>query len=472
MRTSRIAAPVALLLALAACSDQAGTDPMAPPPGNDNPQVLELDAAPMAWRGGHRRADLVEAVETWNDNIARFSLLAATNPPAESRIQAMANTTMHDVMNAVQRRYEPYAYDGHVTRPLSVEAAIATGAYEVLASLGAELPAPAALDFITQAYHDYMAALDQCDEVTRGVQLGHEAATAMVALRANDGSAGPAAVMFTSTGEPGKFRSTVGTATALTGPRSIPQWGNIRPFVLASGSQFRAPPMYGAATVEAAVRTPQYLADYDEVKRLGGIVSERTQEQTDIAYYWLGGDPHTWNDAARSLGAKRHLNAWRLARLVAHVSLARADAMISGYEAAYYYDFWRPITAIRLGNLDPATPGDPTWQVSTFSLGSNGPTPPFPSHSAVTLVAAAAGAQAILADLDGPTGFTWESPKLPGQPRSFRSVQEALRESAVARVYGGSFFRQATEAGMDQGRQVGRYVAAHSLQRVHGHDDD
>lgn len=472
MRTARLAVPVALLLTLAACSDQPATDPTAPLLGTDSPQILELDAAPMAWRGGHRRADLVDAVETWNDNIARFSLLAATNPPTESRIQAMANTTMHDVLNAVQRRFEPYAYDGHVSRPLSVEAAIATGVYDVLASIGAGLPTPAALEFITQAHTDYMAALDHCDEVTRGVELGHDAAAAMLALRADDGSAGPAAVVFTSTGEPGRFRSTVGTATALTGPRAIPQWGNIRPFVLASGSQFRAPPMYGAATVEAAVQTPRYLADYAEVKRLGGLVSERTQEQTDIAYYWLGGDPQTWNVAARSLAAKRHLDAWRLARLVAHVSLARADAMISGYEAAYFYDFWRPITAIRLGNLDPATPGDPTWQVSTFSLGSNGPTPPFPSHSAVTLVAAAAGAQAILADLDGPTGFTWESPKLPGKPRSFRSVQAAVRESAVARIYGGSFFRQATEAGMAQGEAVGRYVTTNSLQRVHGQDDD
>lgn len=472
MPARRIAVPLLILLTLGACSDKAAVDPTAPLSGNDAVAAVELDAAPMAWRGGHHRADLVEAVETWNDNIARFSTLTATNPPTESRIQAMANTTMHDVMNAVQRRFEPYAYDGHVDRPLSVEAAVATGAYEVLASLGADLPAPAALDFITQAYNDYMAALDPSDEVTRGVQLGHDAAAAMLALRAGDGSAGPAAAVFTSTGEPGAFRSTVGSATALTGPRSLPQWANVRPFVLTSGAQFRAPPMYGAATVEAAVQTPRYLADYAEVKRLGGQVSERTPEQTDMAYYWVGGNPQTWNAAARSLAAKRHLNAWQLARLVAHVSLARADALISGFESAYAYNFWRPITAIRLGNLDPATPGDPTWQVSTFFIASNGPTPPFPDHSAAPIVAGEAAVQVILADLNGPTAFTWESPTLPGKPRSFPSVQAAMRESAEARVYVGSFFRQATEAGMVQGAQVGRYVASHSLRRVYGHDDD
>ncbi len=464
--STRPFALLALLLALGACADQTAPDPTSPSALGDD--LLQLDDAPMAWHRTGRRPTLVEAVETWNDNIAAFSALAGTNPPAEARMQAMANTAMHDVMNAVQRRFEPYAYDGRVDRPLSVEAAVATGAYEVLAGIGAGLSNPAALEFITQAYNEYMAVLDQCDEVTRGVQLGRDAAAAMLALRAGDGSAGPPAVFFTSTGEAGKFRSTVGSATALAGPQAIPYWGAVRPFVLSSGSQFRAPPMYGAATVEAAVQTAQYLADYAEIKRLGGEVSERTAEQTDIAYYWLGGDGQTWNDAARSLAAKRHLNAWRLARLVSHVALARADALIASFESAYATNFWRPVTAIRLGNLDPSTPGDPAWQVSTFSVAPNGPTPPFPGHPAAALVAAEAAAQAILANLAGPTGFSWESATLPGQPRSFRSVQDAVRESAVARVYGGSFFREATVVGVAQGRKVGRYVTAHSLWRVPG----
>ncbi len=70
--------------------------------------------------------------------------------------------------------------------------------------------------------------------------------------------------------------------------------------------------------------------------------------------------------------------------------------------------------------------------------------------------------------MNGSTEFTWESPTLPGKPRTFRSVQDAVRESAEARVYGGSFFREATEVGMEQGRDVGRYVTEHSLQSVHG----
>jgi hypothetical protein len=145
----------------------------------------------MVWHRAGHRATLINAVETWNDNIEHFARLAFVSPPAEARISAMANTTVHDVLNAVDRRYEPYAYDGSVSRSVSVEAAIATGAFDVLAGIGSGLPGTDALDFITQAYNDYMAELGTGDEITRGTQLGHDAAAAMLALRANDGSAQP-----------------------------------------------------------------------------------------------------------------------------------------------------------------------------------------------------------------------------------------------------------------------------------------
>jgi hypothetical protein len=311
-----------------------------------------------------------------------------------------------------------------------------------------------------------MAALGSGDEVTRGVQLGHDAAAAMLARRAGDGSAGPPVVVFTSTGEPGKFRSPVGPATALTGPQAIPDWGTVRPFALTSPSQFRAPPMYGAATVAQAVKTPAYLADYAETKRLGGMVSERTQEQTDIGFYWIESPAQGWNRVARILGQQHHLNAWRLARLLAHVQLADADGLISAFDAKYTYNFWRPVTAIRLGNLDPATPGDPTWQVASLLVPDLGGTPPMPEYSSAHATAGAAAAQAILANIEGPTGFTMESPTLPGKPRSFISILQAAKENADSRVYIGFHFRQATLDGLRQGTRVGRYVTSHTLREV------
>ena len=468
----RLLTTLAILLGVGACSDRPDTAPTGPSSGADAPEATAVDEAPMAWRGGRHPRELVAAVETWNDNIATFGRLARFSPPVESRASAMANSTMHDIMNAVQRRFEPYAFDGRVRRPVSVEAAIATGAYKVLAALGQGVPLPEAMEFLEQAYRDYIAELDQSDEVSRGVALGNEAAAAMLALRDGDGSAGPLFVVFTSTGEPGKFRSPVGSGTGLTGPQALPHWGNVKPFALTRADQFRAPGMYGAASVGEAIKTRRYLADYAEVKRLGGTVSERTQDQTDIGFFWIESTVQGWNRVARVLAGRRHLDAWRLARLVAHVSLAEADAYISVFETKYHYAFWRPITAIRLGNLAAGTTADPNWLPSSLLVPALGGTPPIPEYSSAHAMAGAAAAAAILANLDGSTAFTMESPTLPGKSRSFRSVNQAVKENADSRIYIGFHFRQATLEGNDQGWKVGRFVTSNTLRRVRGHERD
>ena len=470
MHTRLLATVAASLMVLAACdnSDMPTSAGQAPGTGPANTSVADEESSAMVWHRAGHRATLINAVETWNDNIEHFARLAFVSPPAEARISAMANTTVHDVLNAVDRRYEPYAYDGSVSRSVSVEAAIATGAFDVLAGIGNGLPGTDALDFITQAYNDYMTELGTGDEITRGTQLGHDAAAAMLALRANDGSAQPPVVIFTSTGEPGKFRSPIGSATALTGPQAIPGWGSVKPFVMASASQFRSPPMYGTTNVADAVKTALYLQDYDEVQRLGGMVSERTQDQTDIAFFWIESTIQGWNRIARHIADKRQLGAWRLARLLSHVGLAEADAYISSFEGKYFYNFWRPVTAIRLGNLDPNTVADPDWQVSSLLVPELGGTPPIPDYASGHSIAGGAAAQAILANIEGTTAFTTESGTLPGKPRSFSSVLKAARENADSRVYIGFHFRHATDMGLAAGIQVGQYVGDNSLQRVHG----
>lgn len=472
MRNILRATLAGLLMLLVACGD-AETPAENGPIFGDTPggtTAAEPQTSAMVWHRSGQRATLVEAVETWNDNITTFSRLAFVPQPVEARMSAMANTSVHDVLNAVDRRFQPYAYDGKVRRPVSVEAAIATAAYDVLADAARSLATSAALDFITPAYNDYMTALGECDEVTRGKELGHEAAVAMLAQRAGDGSAGPPVETFTSSGEPGVFRSPIATATALSGIQALSYWGAVKPFVIVSTSQFRSPPMYGAATAEDAVKTAQYLADYDEVRRLGGMVSsERTQKQLEVGYFWIESTVQRWNRIARALAEKKDINAWRLARLLAHVSLAGADSYIASFGTIYHYKFWRPVTAIRLGNLDPVTPptaSDLAWQASSLLMPALGGTPPIPEYDSGHSMAGAAAAQAILASLNGSTAFMVESPALPGQPRSFQSVRTAALENADSRIYLGFDFRHATEEGLARGLDLGRYVGGHALQRA------
>ena len=456
-----------LLLAVAACAKDAVTAPSSISSTSIESPSAQVDHAPMAWIA-KQRSSLREAVGIWNENVTRFGALALVPPPVESRMYAMGNLVIHDVMNAVDRRYEPYAYDGQVDQPVSVEAALATATRDVLSAIGQTLPTPGALQFINQAHSTYMAQIGTGDPVTRGVELGHAVAAAMLARRAGDGAAGPPAVPFTSSGEPGKYRPTLlPSPNGLSGLQSVTHWGNVRPFVLTAASQFRPGPMYGAATVAEAVTTPQYLADYAEVKRLGGIVSERTPEQSEIGVFWIESSAQGWNRIARRVAAQRNLDAWNLARMLAHVSIGIADGYIAVFETKYHYNFWRPVTAIRLGNLNPATPGDPTWDAASMAAGL-GPTPPVPEYSSAHALAGSAAGEAILANIGGPVPFTTQSGTLPGMSRSFKSMRDAIQENADSRIYIGFHFREATVIGNEQGRQIAEYITTHSLQRVRG----
>ena len=52
---------------------------------------------------------------------------------------------------------------------------------------------------------------------------------------------------------------------------------------------------------------------------------------------------------------------------------------------------------------------------------------------------------------------------VPGaETRSFRSVQKAAIENAYSRMLVGIHFRRACTAGLEQGRDVGRYVVKHA----------
>ena len=87
---------------------------------------------------------------------------------------------------------------------------------------------------------------------------------------------------------------------------------------------------------------------------------ERTPDQTEIGLFWLESSPLAWNRLARAVSVARGFDAWENARLFALLNLAMADGYIASWEAKYHYRFWRPITAIRLGDTDgnPRTEGD------------------------------------------------------------------------------------------------------------------
>ena len=283
----------------------------------------------------------------------------------------------------------------------------------------------------------------------RGVALGEAAAAAILALRSHDGSdttfldfnyvPGP---------DPGDFQFIPGYPLFA----GAPGWGRVTPFVLRSSTHHRPRPPYD-------LPSGKYAADFNEVKSLGAIDSTtRTDEQEEIAMFWLEGSPPGWNRIARIVARRHRLDLWEHARLFGLLNLASADAYIADFENKYFFEFWRPITAIRAAGTDgnPHTIPDPAWE-------SLVPSPPAPDHPSGHSGQGAAMAVVLARSFGDKVSFRTTSVTRPGVVRSFSSFSKAAEENADSRIYVGFHFRHATTEGLKLGARIGTVAFNHYL---------
>lgn len=382
-------------------------------------------------------------VATWNAIACDTVVAAQLDPLTNSRILAILHIAVHDAVNAIEPRYQPYAYDRRTFFGGSLEAAIATASHDVLVTL-----VPARQSQLDAVYQEYMSAIPDGPAGRNGVRAGQEASARILAQRASDGSAEP--VPAPNGTLPGAYRPTPPEFI----PPALPQWGRVTPFALRTPNQFRPVP-------PPALDSAQYAADYNEVRTLGQDTSAvRTAEQSQIARHWYENSPEGWNRIARVVLAQRDLNPWQAARLFALLNIAMADGFIGGFEAKYHYNTWRPVTAIQDGATDgnPGTTADAHWQPFL-------PTPPVPdypsTHSVLGGAAAAVLARVFQSDMV-PFSFTSGVP-FAGTTRPYWSFSEAAHENAMSRVMAGLHFRFASQAGLQQGYEIGEYVAETAL---------
>ena len=311
--------------------------------------------------------NMVEAdsVTAWNVRAGRAAFAACLAPTgnglAEARMYAMMHVAIHDALNAIERRSRPYAFDAEVNAPTSRRSAIAAAARDVLVSVIAQLQESstcieAGIAQVEADYADALAAIPAGAAKARGILLGQAAAAAIIALRVSDGSEAPIVDFAYPQGTaPGEWRFTPDVPFAFAAT-----WGDVTPFVLTHGSQFRPGP-------PDRVTSKKYAADFNEIKDLGGdnitTPSARTAEQTEIGLFWIESSPLAWNRIARSVSARKGLDPWENARLFGLLNLALADGYIGSWETKYHYKYWRPVTAIRTADTDgnPDTAADPMW---------------------------------------------------------------------------------------------------------------
>ena len=239
-----------------------------------------------------------------------------------------------EAVNAIKGDYEPYL--GFIEAPCwaSPDAAAIAAAHRTLVTLRPDRAA--ALDDLRAAS---LAAIPDGPAKDAGIAVGEDAADAMLLLRANDGW--DAVVPYTPGTDPGDWRPEL----PVFAPAFLPGWGQVTPFGLESGSQFRAAP-------PPALHTARYARDYNEVMLLGRVDSPfRPQDRTDVARFYAASSPvEVWNSAARQVSAAQGTTLSENARIFALLGMAMGDASIAAYDTKYHYNLWRPLTAIRAGD--------------------------------------------------------------------------------------------------------------------------
>ena len=300
-------------------------------------------------------------------------------------------------------------------------------------------------DWLNPAYDASIASLPSGADRNAGVAIGAAVAELMLDEREDDGRY--SSFTFTTGTGIGEWRPTSGVNDPFA-------WvAKVRPFSLNSASQLRT-------EGPLALSSPEYAAEYDEVKSLGALNnSTRTDAQTALARFVTGNPAVYMNRGLRDIAVAEGLSITGAARLFAMSSSASADALISCWDNKEYWGFWRPVTAIQAGDDDgnPWTAGQSGW-LPFFT------TPPYPDepsgyncftagmwHSAKAFF----GTDLVSFTLTSPTGIA---------PRDYDRFSDVVRDTIEGRIYTGFHFRTADVNGAWIGKKAAQWVAKHEFE--------
>jgi hypothetical protein len=374
------------------------------------------------------------------------------------RAAAMMHIAMHDALVAIERRYSPYAYD-HRSKDADPVAATVQAAYTVAVD---QYPDKR---FEFAALRDtWLSRMPEGKARAAGTKLGKAAARAVLADREDDAWNGEAEYQWhpMAPGVYAEFREHSGTPEGFVFGAG---WAAARPFALTSQNQFRSPPPPDVASGE-------YTEAFDEVKDIGRFESDsRTADQTHLALWWKDFAENSHNRLARDLVARERTELVDAARLFALLNLSIYDAYVSVFDNKFFYNHWRPYTAIRWAANDgnPDTQADETW------TNLHNHTYAFPTYPSAHGTACAAAMSAIADTFGEDYAFSMRTPavdaagpfsgKMEMQPstREFESPSHAAMECALSRVYLGIHFRYDSIEGNRLGTGIGQYVLANYL---------
>jgi hypothetical protein len=423
--------------------------------------VVGVVALATALLGGAQAAPPVvsDSVRTW-DAHALAAIFNAPNapvpgagqsPPVGTQHMAMTQLAVYDAVNSIAGGHQPYIKGLPKASPdASIDAAVITAAHDVLVGLGIAPvpPLPQVVrDRLDMLRNDALALIPDGTAKDDGIASGAAAAAAMLAERTGDGRFVP---FINPVGdEPGEWRPTL--PAFVNDPFA---WvGKVRPFTLKSTSQFRTngPPK---------LTSRQYAKEYEEVKTLGSSTSVRTPEQQALAAFFQPNPVEMLQRALRDVTKAQGVGVVDEARFYAQLNVATADALINCWDEKNYWLFWRPITAVQLGDDDtnPRTVGDPAWLPLVA-------TPPYSDHtSGYNCVT---GAMMNTAELFlGSKADLHVTNLAIGVTRDYTRFDAVPLDTIDARIYQGLHFRTADVDGAKLGKNVARWVNTHYFKKA------
>jgi membrane-associated phospholipid phosphatase len=388
------------------------------------------------------KASEPDLVERWNNALLDSIRTEDTSPCLAARNLAIFHGALYDASVASQANGRPFFYNHHVEKELPLLPALNSAARYIAGQLH-----PSRVGKFDEVYSQIRKGIPEADDNSAAERLGAEIGKAWIDWRSDDGHS--TTVPYIPKTEPGAWRRTM----PFFRPPDLPAWCFVTPFSMVSGAQFRPP---GPPRLDS----PKFAEDYNELVKWGGINStSRTPEQTESAKFWSDFSytvtpPGHWNQVAQEVSTTAKLSIPEKVRLFAILNIAMADSAIACWEAKYYYNFWRPVTAIRMGDTDnnPNTIPDKNWRPLLN-------TPAFPEyvsgHSAFSAAAATVLGGFLKSDH---YHFTVPSDSLPGQKKSYDSFMACATEISLSRMYGGIHFPSALTDGMEMGRKIGNHV--------------
>jgi hypothetical protein len=379
-------------------------------------------------------------ITDWDEKAV--AVVTPVGPYPAQRLMAMVHVAMFDATNSIARRYLPYLVQLPAAPTTSKEAAAATAAAAILATIDAKTA-----NEMKVAVASYLASIPDGAAKLDGIKLGQAVAARVLEARSNDGSDAPDDYRPRTT--PGVYIPTPITAGSI--------WPGVKPFAIAKLSQFRPQP-------PVALTSETWAKDFNELCDYGGKTSaKRLPQQTETARFWLMVGPQAYHPFARHLATAQQMNIEDSARFMALVAVGLTDALIALFDAKYQYNFWRPITAIRNGDIDdnPATERRATWQ----PIDNTPLHPEYPCAHCVLSGVVAGVVAAVLGTEDIPE-VAVTSPTAPGVTHRWTNLTVFAEEVANARIWAGFHYRFSTQVGTPMGRQIGEYVVKNVMQPV------